>query len=504
MAENALGKTDPRNLINYFLISLLIVDFYVLTKINYVTINDGLPDWYAISLILTLLAWCIYLMRNRSFTTIIQIKEGLDKTKNFLIFLMALYSIPLVYAVVFHGADIGDWNIILPLHMTLSAYFLISGKTFESNLWTPIRLTIDDLIRNSPGSIITMYPNVDDSSSRVKYYWKADRESSHSLIADLTIKNTPFLIKDTNLNHLTTVYQALNYDGLNETSRLNLPLSRGLINRQYRTALSHILIWHLFELYLDEDFKLEIPYNIKRGNSDLVRLKSEEVEYNSELLPFVDHMWNYEKIVIAGGYIFDIIRNKDFSSVSAVNQEYEHDFICFLFQSGLKYYHYNTAMDDTLLLCHFILLSSRFERDLEEKFWITINSTFAEAARIILTELKTIKSTSVFNEKIGENTRRLTEEIQVIRLKPIENFIKYYDQIVMKINDGSTESNEEELEDLQRAFDGLIGMMNNQLNRTEYSLQTQEHALDRRQYRKEIVSGITLGLFCLVHRTTEV
>ena len=161
-------------------------------------------------------------------------------------------------------------------------------------------------------------------------------------------------------------------------------------------------------------------------------------------------------------------------------------------------------MDDTLLLCHFILLSSRFERDLEEKFWITINSTFAEAARIIFTELKTIKSTSVFNEKIGENTRRLTEEIQVIRLKPIENFIKYYDQLVIKINDGPTESNEEELEDLQRAFDGLIGMMNNQLNRTEYSLQTQEHALDRRQYRKEIVSGITLGLYCLVHRTTEV
>jgi len=504
MAENDLSKFDPRKLINYFLILLLIVDFYVLTKINYVTIDDGWPDWYAISLILTLLAWSAYLMRNRSFNAITQIKEGLDRTKNFLIFLMALYSIPLVYAIVFHGADIRGWDTFLPLHMTLSAYFLMSGKTFESNPWTPIRLTIDDLIRNAPGSIITMYPNIDESSSQIRYHWKADRELSHRLVADLTIRNTPFLIKNTNVNHLSAIYDPLHYDGLNDTSRINLPLSRGLLDKQYRTALSHILIWHLFELYLDEDFKLEIPYDIKRGNSNLVRLKSEEVENNSELHPYIDHMWNYEKIVRAGGYIFDIISDKDINSPTTVNQGYEHDFICFLFQSGLRYYHYNTDMDDTLLLCHFILLSSRFERDLEEKFWITINSTFAEAARIIFTELKTIKSTSVFNEKIGENTRRLTEEIQVIRLKPIENFIKYYDQLVIKINDGPTESNEEELEDLQRAFDGLIGMMNNQLNRTEYSLQTQEHALDRRQYRKEIVSGITLGLYCLVHRTTEV
>ena len=504
MAENALGKSDPRKLINYLLIFLLITDFYVLTKINYVTIDGGWPDWYAISLALTLIAWTTYIYRNRSFNAITQIKEGLDTTKNFLIFLMVLYSTPLLYAIVFHGADIGNWNIILPLHMTLSAYFLISGKTFESNLWTPIRLTIDDLIRNATGSIITMYPKIDDSSSQVQYYWKADRELSHSPLNNLTIKNTPFLIKDTDLNHLTTVYGALHYDGLNETSRINLPLSRGLVNSQHRTALSHILMWHLFELYLDEDFKLEIPYNIKRGNSDLARLKSEEIEHNSDLLPYVDHKWNYDKIVTAGGYIFDIIRNKDFSGSRSVNQEYEHDFICFIFLSGLRYYHYNTDMDDTVLLCHFILLSSRFERDLEEKFWITINSTFAEAARIIITELKTIKPTSIFNENIGEYTRRLTEEIQVIRLKPIENFIKYYDQIVIKINDGSTESNEEKLEDLQRAFDGLIGMMNNQLNRTEYSLQSQEHALDRRQYRKEIVSGITLGLYCLVHRSAEV
>lgn len=506
MAKLALPrKSSPtKRLVDYCLIALIIGDFYILTKMNYVSIDYGVPGWYAISLIITLLAWSILFMKNTKFERIVRIKNGIDSIKNMLVILMIIYSIPMLFTILMKNSDVGMWNIILPLHMTLAAYFLMSGKRFESNLWTPIRITIDDLMRNDIGSVITMYPHVDDKNGMIRYFWKEDRLLSGGLLNDLTVKNTPFLIKNSDFTDSTATYNVITYDGLNDLSRLNITISRTLINQQHRTALSHVLIWHLFELYLDEDYTLEIPYNLKRGNSSLIRLETEESGYNSELFPYINHLWNYENMITAGNYIFDIISKKNQRDSAGISNDYEHEFIAYLFRSGMKYYHYESTMDANTLLCHFILLSSRFERNLEEKFWITINSTFTEAARIIMLELGKIKPTGVFNQDIGESTRRLVEEIQAIRLKPIENFIKYYDQLVLKINQSSAEDDEDKLENLQIAFDGIIEMMNNQLNRTEYSLRTQEHAIDRRQYRKEIVSGVTLGLYCLVHRTMEV
>jgi hypothetical protein len=506
MAKNGpLGKLSPtKKLVDYFLIALLVGDFYLLPKMNYVKIDSGVPDSYAISLIITLLAWAIFFRKNTEFERIVRIKKGIDSTKNMLVILMIIYSIPMLFATLVNSSDVGMWNLILPLHMTLSAYFLMSGKRFESNLWTPIRITIDDLMNNAIGSVITIFPHVDDKDGRIQYLAKEDRTLSGGLLNDLTVKNTPFLIKSDSMETIAT-YNVISYDGLNDLSRLNITISRTLMNRQHRTALSHVLIWQLFELYLDEDHILEIPYNLKRRNPSLIRLESQKSEeYNSEFFPYINHLWDYENMINAGNYIFEIISKKNQTDLASTDNNHEHELISYLFRSGLKYYHYETTMDANTLLCHFILLSSRFERNLEEKFWITINSTFAEAARVIMLELGKIKPTATFNQNIGEVTRRLVEEIQAIRLKPIENFIKYYDQLVSKINQPSPEVNEDKLENIQMAFDGIIEMMNNQLNRTEYSLRTQEHAIDRRQYRKEIVSGVTLGLYCLVHRTMEV
>jgi len=471
---------------------------------NYVKIKPGTPDLYVWFLGVTLLTWGLLTSKIIQISWFVKLKETIKSTKPLLVIFMILYSTLMLFMSVSKVSTPEGLNVIIPAHMTLAFFFLMSGKRFESNYWTPIRFTIDDLIVNDNGTVIAIYPRVSRNNG-VQYFWKEDRILIGDLITNLSVENIPFMliIESTN-NDSTRHYKAISYDRLNEVSNLNITLSRSLVNRQNRTSLSHILIWQLFELYRNIDYSFEIPYNIKRENPDLTRLNSELENQVENLTPHLHHIWDYETMTTAAGYILDIITRRNQSAIVEDATNHEHALISSLFRSGLEFYHYKTHIDDTLMLCHSILLSSRFQRELEEKFWITINSTFADAAKIICNELKEIKPSTPYSENIPENTNRWIEEIQAIRSKPIENFIKYHDQLVSRINQRSVYGDEDYTEYLQKAFDGIIEMMNNQLNRTEYSLKSIDHAIDRRQYRKEIVSGVTLGLCCLVFRTSEV
>ena len=91
-------------------------------------------------------------------------------------------------------------------------------------------------------------------------------------------------------------------------------------------------------------------------------------------------------------------------------------------------------------------------------------------------------------------------EIENIRIKPVENFIRYHDEIVSILMKKTNSTIEENIELVERTFDEIIELMNNQLHRTEI-FDNSDHSLARRQYRKEIVSGTTIGLYCLIQRT---
>ena len=166
------------------------------------------------------------------------------------------------------GEEIPIWMFnILPLHMTTSAYFLLSGKRFESDSWDSIFATINDLFTNNRGKIIIFYPTKSEDDG-LRYFWISSQTPNNFSIEQLGRTSVPYLIQEESIGTGKTPFEVLSSRSLNKASRLNITLQTSLVNHLHKVALTHLLLWQIFEVYQKRTLSFTIPYNIKRNYPD--------------------------------------------------------------------------------------------------------------------------------------------------------------------------------------------------------------------------------------------
>ena len=409
-------------------------------------------------------------------------------------------SLVCVTAMCFHIVDniqiYRIWENIIPFHITIVSFYILYGRKFESNFWTPISTTINSMIINEPGKIIIFLPMIDDNR-KVRYVWRKDRKDVERALGLKKFSPIPFLIKENDNNDRNAIYVPISYESLMNKSKTTITLSRKLVNAQERTAQSHILLWNLFELYQKQNHEFNIPYNVKRSHRSFDLVETDQTYTTLDINPELKQIWSHETLVSTSSYIYDLVSknrlgNKDDNGDSELFFK--------IFKSGIEYYNSNTKIDNTALICHFILLTSIYDNQLDEQCWIAINSAFADAAKIMSNNLSSRKTSFNSNSKLHKRLDKWMGIIEEIRLRPIENFIKYHDQIIRDINFNQTE----EFEIIDTTFTEIIDLMTTQLHRTTRLELSKGWAPNTRQLRREIVSGTTLALHCLLHRMGEV
>ena len=492
-------------LIDRMILASIFIDLYFLTTMDFVPIsrNPDEMDFFLWSVIIVLSA----VLGVRVFFYYLKINDKEDRILGYLEFIKGLKN-PIVMvsslvcftAMCFHIMDNYQiyrlWENAIPFHITIVTFYLLYGRKFESNFWTPISTTINGMMINEPGNIIIFLPMIDDNR-KVRYVWRKDRKDVERALGLKKFSPIPFLIKEKDNNHRNAVYIPISYESLMNKSKTTITLSRKLVNAQERTALSHILLWNLFELYQKQNREFNIPYNVKRAHRSFDSVETDQSYTTLDINPELKQIWSHETIVSTSSYIYDLVsKNRQ----GKKDDNGDSDIFFKIFKSGIEYYNSSTKIDHTALVCHFILLTSRYDNQLDEQCWIAINSAFADAAKIMSNNLPNLETSFESNPKLNQLLDTWKGEIEDIRLRPIENFIKYHDQIIKDIRIKQAE----EFEIIDTTFTEIIDLMTTQLHRTTRLELSKGWAPNTRQLRREIVSGTTLALLCLHHRIGKV
>ena len=495
-------------LVDRFILVSLCIDIYFLITMDFVPFSlnplDNPRDHLFLFAVISVLSFIILI---RAYFYSLKIRNMEERFLSHLEFIkglknpiVLLFSLLCFMAMCFHIMDKNQiyqiWEYIIPVHITIVSFYILYGRKFESDFWSPISTTINSMMLNEPSKIIIFLPII-DKSRRIRYVWRKDRTDIERALGSEKFSPIPFLIKEKDNNQRNAIYIPISYESLMNQSKTTITLSRKLVNAQERTALCHILLWNLFELYQKQNSDFNIPYNVKRSHKSFDSIETDQNYTTLDINPELKQIWNHETLVSTSSYIYDLI-SKNGRGYKDDNGDSELFFK--IFKSGVQYYNSSTKIDHTALVCHFILLTSRYDDQLDEQCWIAINSAFADAAKIMSTNLPNLKTPFDSSSKLHQRLDKWKGIIEEIRLRPIENFIKYHDQIIRDIKSNQAE----EIEIIDTTFNEIIDLMTTQLHRTTRLELSRGWAPNTRQLRKEIVSGTTLALYCLLHRISGV
>ncbi len=133
------------------------------------------------------------------------------------------------------------------------------------------------------------------------------------------------------------------------------------------------------------------------------------------------------------------------------------------------------------------MLSGNYQPGHSESKWTVFNMAFSSMAKSIVdhTDYAQIEFQNPrYNRELVD---RVFDTISEIRSAPVEKFIEYHDNLVRYLKQNPSHAVQEIIEDSIERM--LTNLREQKISRKDI--------IDRKQQRKEIISGTTVGLYCL-------
>lgn len=366
------------------------------------------------------------------------------------------------------------WHLFLPSHIFLSLFFLLYDGEYEPEPWNAILHEIRNNMQNEPGQIIRLRPVFTENG--FEYEASTEYKSDERVFSDrLEARFMPYLIG----NQLTTgrrTYSVINRRRLLSLKDQKLPLSIVNLAKIEQSCRTHLLILHLFGHNTRENF--DLPKGVKAMTRNRNKFRGLD-ENNLEVAYSSIHHWNHSLITHTADFLLDSLmgRRSERAEDKVIN--------------SIVTYAANSSQtkdkNNILILSYLILLSGNYQPGHSESKWTVFNMAFSSMAKSIVdhTDYAQIEFHNPrYNRELVD---RVFDTISEIRSAPVEKFIEYHDNLVGYLKQNPSHAVQEIIEDSIERM--LTNLREQKISRKDI--------IDRKQQRKEIISGTTVGLYCL-------
>ncbi len=366
------------------------------------------------------------------------------------------------------------WHLFLPSHIFLSLFFLLYDGEYEPEPWNAILHEIRSNMQNEPGQIIRLRPVLTEDG--FEYEASTEYKTEERVLSNrLEARFMPYLIGNQSTTGRTT-YSVINRRRLLSLKDQKLPLSIVNLAKLEQSCRTHLLLLHLFGHKVRDNF--DLPKGVKAMTRNRHKFRGLD-ENNLEITYSSIHHWNHSLITHTADFLLDSLmgRRSERAEDKVIDSIFMH----------LANSTQTTDKNNLLVLSYLILLSGNYEPGHSESKWTVFNMAFSSMAKGILEHNDSSRiqfQNPRYNQELID---RIFDTISEIRISPVEKFIEYHDNLVRYLKQNPSQT-------LQVIIEDSIERMLTNLREQKIS---RKDIIDRKQLRKEIISGTTVGLFCL-------